>query len=482
MAAPARVWVVVLGDFGRSPRMQYHAASLAAAGYDVHVLASPGSPPIRQLLDAPNVTLHHLPPPPGWAGRLPALPALAAKALLQAALMLWAALVTMPRPACILMQNPPAIPAMMVLALAALRHRAALVIDWHNLAYSVLALRHARRRWLVSLARAYERALGRRGAAHFTVTEAMAGFLSREFGVAAAVLYDRPPAAFRTLGGGERRGVLERLAPQLRAAAIGADVFGGGGGGGGAAAAAAAAAAPPSSSPLTRAAAARASAAAGAAEPFTRPPGGAGAGRRVALVVSSTSWTPDEDFGILLEAAKAYDAAAAADEALPRVLFAITGRGPQREEYLAAAARLPLRRCAFASVWLEPEDYPALLGAADLGVCLHTSSSGLDLPMKVVDMFGSGLPVLAARYPCIGELVKDGETGLLFDGPGQLSRQLLSLLRGFGDEGGGGGGGGGALARMRAAVVAAHDGWRWDENWGRVAAPVVAAACARRGK
>lgn len=57
--------------------------------------------------------------------------------------------------------------------LAAARHRARLVLDWHNFGFTLMGLGLGRRHWLVRLARAWERFWGRAGHAHFCVTRAM---------------------------------------------------------------------------------------------------------------------------------------------------------------------------------------------------------------------------------------------------------------------------------------------------------------------
>ena len=48
--------VVVMGDFGRSPRMQYHALSLADdADRDVVVVSTRGTTPIREIVEHEGV-------------------------------------------------------------------------------------------------------------------------------------------------------------------------------------------------------------------------------------------------------------------------------------------------------------------------------------------------------------------------------------------------------------------------------------------
>lgn len=59
-----RVQVLVLGDFGRSPRMQYHALSIAKHGGYVDLIGYRDSDPHPDLLSKPSISLLAIPPPP----------------------------------------------------------------------------------------------------------------------------------------------------------------------------------------------------------------------------------------------------------------------------------------------------------------------------------------------------------------------------------------------------------------------------------
>lgn len=124
--------------------------------------------------------------------------------------------------------------------------------------------------------------------------------------------------------------------------------------------------------------------------------------RNTKILVTSTSYTADEPLQPLLSALLKYSETR--DVTLPRIVLLITGRGSMQDEYRkiieqsALAGNDPDAKCAVKMVWLEPQDYPRLLACADLGVSLHTSSSGMDFPMKVIDLFGCGVPVCAARF------------------------------------------------------------------------------------
>lgn len=117
------------------------------------------------------------------------------------------------------------------------------------------------------------------------------------------------------------------------------------------------------------------------------------------IFVSSTSWTPDEDFDLLMDAIIRSDKQISQFKGEKRnIVLIITGKGPLRKDFELKLKYLRLRYVKVFTVWLEPEAYPKLLACADLGISLHTSSSGLDLPMKLVDMLGSGLPICAYSY------------------------------------------------------------------------------------
>lgn len=294
------------------------------------------------------------------------------------------------------------------------------IVDWHNYGHTLLA-QTLLFKPLVPIYRWYEKGFGRRlGDFNLAVTDAMNRQLKGpSFNIKTPVLtlHDRPAEVFQPVTSAqERLDFLSRL-------------------------------------------------------PETQPDAQSIVDGKLRLVVSSTSWTADEDFGILLDALMAYATPLGSDTAteLPiPILAIITGKGPQKQAYtdkikeLTDQGKLPGIRILTA--WLSTRDYASLLACADLGVSLHKSSSGVDLPMKVVDMFGAGLPVAAySAFESFSELVKEGVNGCGFETAQELQDVFSRLLSVSGAA---------ELRRLKKGAIS-EGSLRWDESWNNVVGRIL---------
>ncbi|CAK7264679.1 mannosyltransferase [Sporothrix epigloea] len=445
---PTQVQVLVLGDVGRSPRMQYHALSLARYGR-VQLIGYYGKLLQSDLLDEldqhARLTKVPLSPAPAVLRQLPFMIGGPLKVIWQV-LDLLLILAYRTRPAqWLLVQNPPSIPTLAVAALVARLRGTRLLIDWHNYGWSILAGTRGPEHPFVGVAKWYETVFGRLGDAHLAVTTAMATQLrkapySLPSSSELAVLHDRPADLFQPVPASSALRTTHRgqEIARILAEACKDDVAVG----------------------LLLAA------------------------KKTKILVSSTSWTPDEDFQIFLDALVRYVRDVPADHQgghRPPILAVITGKGPQKALYerrlaqLAAEGQLPPMEIAVRTAFLPMSDYARLLALADLGVCLHMSSSGVDLPMKVVDMFGAGLPVAAySAYESFGELVREGDNGRGFTTTEELSalfERLLDARSTAGDEAVSTGGQD-ELNHLRQGAL--HESTlRWPEEWDRVVAPIL---------
>ncbi|KAL4880611.1 glycosyl transferases group 1-domain-containing protein [Aspergillus karnatakaensis] len=413
-APKTTVQVLVLGDIGRSPRMQYHALSIARGGGHVEIIGYLESEVHPDISTHSRISIVPLPPHPPTlqtSNKLLFLLFGPLKVLFQV-VSLWWILAYRTKPAkWLLVQNPPSIPSLAIASLSCFLRQTKMVIDWHNFGYTILALKLGEAHPLVKVSRWYEKVMCSSAEAHLCVTKAMAQVLKKEFKLEAPILplHDRPAHHFQPILDGQKRKEFLLSLPQ-------------------------------------------------AANMHSLISAG-----KARVIVSSTSWTPDEDFSLLIDALCRYSEISRTSKPdLPKVFAIITGKGPQREMYVEKISNLQKRgkldNVNISTAWLSTGDYAQLLASADLGVSLHTSSSGVDLPMKVVDMFGSGLPVVGwSQFEAWPELVTEGVNGRGFGSCNDLAEQLVGLF-GSSNE----------LENLRLGAREASS-YRWDDEWKPVA-------------
>jgi len=112
----------------------------------------------------------------------------------------------------------------------------------------------------------------------------------------------------------------------------------------------------------------------------------------------------------------------------PRVTIIATGKGPGQPEFERAATAFRCGPVALRTAWVPAEEYPALLALADAGLCLHRSSSGFDLPMKLADFRGAARKALVFDYgPVLAEVFRPGADGWTFRNDEELAARLKTL-------------------------------------------------------
>lgn len=165
-----RALLIVLGDIGRSPRMQYHAKSFAENYYLVDFAGYCETEPTQEVARDPRINILKLTPFPELY--LPSTLKYLFKVLWQI-LSLLMLFISIKKPNYVLLQNPPGIPTLFMCFLYCKITKAKFVIDWHNYTYSILALQSNENSRIVRIAKSMESYFGKRSNLNFCVTEAM---------------------------------------------------------------------------------------------------------------------------------------------------------------------------------------------------------------------------------------------------------------------------------------------------------------------
>lgn len=476
-----QVLIVVLGDLGHSPRMLYHAKNFAASGYKVQLFGYLNSNLPDFITDnvAANGTENQASFAAAGEGKdqieINEIVTVASKGnkivnLIRKVILQHWILVKLffkqkfKNSDFVLIQNPPLLPILHILLFWKFIYspKTKIIIDWHNLNYTILSMKFKEDDYngtpkkksikqlitkslglfLVEILKSYEFTLTKFGDLNLTVSSNMRDFLlsvlypitedqkyaSKKF----IVLKDRPADQFAVLKDQSVRnklitGTFAHLFQLQELADAGFDLVGD--------------------------------------QPKDK------------ILISSTSFTKDEDFNILLDSLKQYDQLLAksssnssttnASNKLPKIFLVVTGKGPEQEAFHARIKQLQFsQNIIIKNHWFSASEYPKIISLADLAISLHVSSSGVDLPMKILDFFGSGVPTISVKFDTIRELVRNGDNGFILNEntPACLREALVNVLSPESKQ---------VLAKIKAGAVL-ESKYRWDDSWHDALAGVVA--------
>ncbi|KNH09699.1 glycosyltransferase [Perkinsela sp. CCAP 1560/4] len=181
-------------------------------------------------------------------------------------------------------------------------------------------------------------------------------------------------------------------------------------------------------------------------------------------VIMSCSWSKDDDVGFLFDAILRLSKISWSVADFPSIHVVVTGTGPNHGAFLrlletsrlAELRNAPLDRPAsgpFTVFYSSPlvtsmyfdnyETYMETISRCHLGLCVHRTSGVADLPMKIIEYYTCGVPVVALHYNGIEEILEirspedqaNTVLGWSADTPERMAQLLNRCLLSWADPG-----------------------------------------------
>jgi len=287
--------ILVLGDLNRSPRMLNHSKAISDLLTDINEVSLIGfnGGCLRSDISNDNKiktyyisdTINHIVKKlPRFLFILSAL----LKIIFQMISLVWILMFKIPRPKFLILQNPPGIPAIYICSIICFMRRTTFIIDWHNYGYTILDV-NKRNKIIVYIAKLYEKFYGKCSKINFCVSDKMKEHLKDNMGIDAIALPDRAmPNVFKRLNMNDSHIFFNKYFKDEKETVNISNIF--------------------TDTNITN-----------NSVTFKK--------NRPILMLSSTSWTPDEDFNLLLEAFIICEKKLTENKIInQKVVFIITGK------------------------------------------------------------------------------------------------------------------------------------------------------------
>jgi beta-1,4-mannosyltransferase len=179
--------VIVLGDIGRSPRMQNHAIEIVnQTKHNVYFVGYHENRAHRSIEDNPRIRI--IPISTFLINILRKLPRFLYliyalfRIIIQIFQISWILIFKMRNLDYLIVQDPPCVPVISTVVIICFLKRTKVIVDFHNYGFTILNM-SVKNRCIIWLAKKYEMVFGRRAHYHLCVSNQMKYDLQRNYGI-----------------------------------------------------------------------------------------------------------------------------------------------------------------------------------------------------------------------------------------------------------------------------------------------------------